>query len=217
MSDDRAARFNTAFAQARKAGLKEFVFDGKPYTTQLAEEVAKPAPVIKTPVKNLERLDSMTNPESQSRARALMQALSERSIPGVKAWTVAETLRSAERQNQLADEGSHRTTKRGAKGMHVQGRAMDAYPILDATNDISRRYEESPEAWDAYGTEAEKQGMTWGGRWKNPQDYTHVQYLRALAMQNAARNRAMLRQSLTSRANSTEDRSLGTESEALLR
>ena len=40
-----ASKFGTAFAAARKAGKKTFTFNGKSYTTKVAKETPKSAPV----------------------------------------------------------------------------------------------------------------------------------------------------------------------------
>ena len=159
-------------------------------------------------IRNTDRLEGMT-PAAKAKVLRVLAILEGKTALPVDYWTVSEGLRTPERQTQLQQAGKSGLS--GSAGMHTQGRAADIYPI---SNGQIPSYEQSPEAYNAYGEAAKGEGMTWGGDWTEgsaARDYGHIQYLRALATQKAARQRAMLQRSLSG---NNEAASLGQDSEA---
>lgn len=80
-----------------------------------------------------------------------------------------EGLRSPARAKRLNARGTGIE-----KSMHIYGIAAD---VVDA----EKLHNASPQFWAALGEEAEREGLTWGGRWlskRRPEgDRPHVQYI----------------------------------------
>lgn len=76
------------------------------------------------------------------------------------------------------------TNARGGLSNHNYGMAVDLYPVIDdrvrtrvpenASQDFRNRFRAIQHA---IGVEAERVGLTWGGRWVDPVDMPHVQLL----------------------------------------
>lgn len=89
-------------------------------------------------------------------------------------FALLEGYRSPERQEMLADKGSHVTNARAYQSRHQFGQAADLAPIRDGRLVISERDPWAMEAYLVLGEEAERTGMVWGGRWWL-KDYGHVE------------------------------------------
>ena len=89
-------------------------------------------------------------------------------------FALLEGYRSPERQEMLADLGSHVTNARAFQSKHQYGVAVDLAPVRDGKLVISERDPWAMEAYVALGEEAEKEGLTWGGRWWF-KDFGHVE------------------------------------------
>lgn len=90
------------------------------------------------------------------------------------AFALLEGYRSPERQEKLAALGSHVTNARAFQSKHQYGLAADVAPIKDGRLVISERDPWAMLAYEALGEEAEKSGLTWGGRWWF-KDYGHIE------------------------------------------
>ena len=85
-----------------------------------------------------------------------------------------EGFRSAERQEMLAQKGASVTQARGGQSKHQYGLAADIAPLRDDRLVISDRDPWAAAAYQALGEEAEKLGLTWGGKWAM-RDLGHVE------------------------------------------
>ncbi|MDN0083409.1 M15 family metallopeptidase [Crenobacter sp. SG2305] len=85
-----------------------------------------------------------------------------------------EGYRSPERQDALAEQGSHVTRARGGQSKHQYGLAVDLAPIRNGRVVISERDPWAMQAYQVLGEEAEAAGLTWGGRWSF-KDYGHIE------------------------------------------
>lgn len=95
-------------------------------------------------------------------------------------FALLEGYRSPERQEKLADLGNHVTNARAFQSKHQYGVAADLAPVRDGQLVISERDPWAMEAYLALGEEAEKLGLTWGGRWWF-KDYGHVEMTGSIA------------------------------------
>ncbi|MFT3849468.1 MAG: M15 family metallopeptidase [Propionivibrio sp.] len=95
-------------------------------------------------------------------------------------FALLEGYRSPERQEKLADLGSQVTNARSFQSKHQYGMAADLAPVRDGKLVISERDPWAMEAYLALGEEAEKLGLTWGGRWWF-KDYGHVEMAGSVA------------------------------------
>lgn len=95
-------------------------------------------------------------------------------------FVLLEGYRSPERQEKLADLGSHVTNARAFQSKHQYGVAADVAPVRDGKLVISERDPWAMEAYLALGEEVEKLGLTWGGRWWF-KDYGHIEMTGSLA------------------------------------
>jgi peptidoglycan L-alanyl-D-glutamate endopeptidase CwlK len=89
-----------------------------------------------------------------------------------------EGYRSPERQDMLANLGTHVTNARGLQSRHQLGLAADIAFMKDGRLVISERDPWAFAAYQALGEEAEALGLVWGGRWTF-KDYGHVEMSRA--------------------------------------
>jgi peptidoglycan L-alanyl-D-glutamate endopeptidase CwlK len=85
-----------------------------------------------------------------------------------------EGYRSPERQNRLADAGSHVTNARAFQSWHQFGLAGDCAFLRNGKVVISEKDPWAMRGYQLYGQVAEAAGMTWGGRWKM-MDFGHVE------------------------------------------
>ncbi len=85
-----------------------------------------------------------------------------------------EGYRSPERQNQLADAGSHVTNARAFQSRHQFGQAGDCAFLRNGKVVITERDPWAMRGYQLYGQVAEAAGLTWGGRWKML-DFGHVE------------------------------------------
>jgi peptidoglycan L-alanyl-D-glutamate endopeptidase CwlK len=95
-------------------------------------------------------------------------------------FALLEGYRSPERQDKLADMGSHVTNARAFQSKHQFGMAADLAPLRDGRLLISERDPWAMQAYVALGEEAEKAGLVWGGRWWF-KDYGHVEVAASVA------------------------------------
>lgn len=95
-------------------------------------------------------------------------------------FALLEGYRSPERQEKLADLGSHVTNARAFQSKHQFGMAVDLAPVRDGRLVISERDPWALQAYLMLGEEVEKAGLVWGGRWWF-KDYGHVELSGAVA------------------------------------
>ena len=86
---------------------------------------------------------------------------------------VAETYRSASRQDELYKRGKNVTMLKGGQSKHQQGKAMDLYFVA---NGKILPVDKAP--YRAAGKEWAKRGGIWGGNWRVPAgDFGHYEFL----------------------------------------
>ncbi|WP_234814757.1 M15 family metallopeptidase [Noviherbaspirillum denitrificans] len=122
---------------------------------------------------------SRLDPEFVAAVLKIFARLESRGYP----FALLEGYRSPERQDALADSGALVTNARAFQSKHQYGLAIDAAPLRNGRLVIS---EKEPWAMDAYlalGEEAERAGLTWGGRWKL-KDYGHIEAAGAIRSRN---------------------------------
>ncbi len=128
--------------------------------------VGSERPALETADRDWEKL----NPRFTQPVLQVLLRLQERGYP----FALLEGYRSPERQEKLADMGSHVTSARAFQSKHQFGMAVDLAPLRDGRLIISERDPWAMEAYLALGEEAEKAGLIWGGRWWF-KDYGHVE------------------------------------------
>lgn len=101
-------------------------------------------------------------------------------------FALLEGYRSPARQDALADLSAHVTNARAFQSKHQYGLAIDVAPLRRGKLLISERDPWAMEAYRVLGEEAEKAGLTWGGRWKL-KDYGHIEASQSVAI--AARDK----------------------------
>jgi len=89
-------------------------------------------------------------------------------------FALLEGYRSPERQEKLAAMGVHVTNARAFQSRHQFGLAADVAPIRNGRLVISERDPWAMKAYEALGEEAERLGLTWGGRWAM-KDFGHIE------------------------------------------
>ena len=87
---------------------------------------------------------------------------------------IIEGYRSPERQNMLAELGTHVTNAKAFQSYHQYGLAADCAFIRDGKLVISERDKWAMRGYELYGEVAESLGLVWGGRWKM-MDFGHVE------------------------------------------
>jgi len=85
-----------------------------------------------------------------------------------------EGFRSPERQNQLADMGSHVTAARAFQSYHQRGLAADCAFIRDGRVIISETDPWAMRGYELFGRAAADAGLTWGGNW-TLRDFGHAE------------------------------------------
>jgi len=123
-------------------------------------------PGLETANRDWSRLD----PNFMAVALKVFARLEARGYP----FTLLEGYRSPERQDALADTGTHVTNARAFQSKHQYGLALDAAPLRNGRLVISERDPWAMEAYLALGEEAENAGLLWGGRWRL-KDYGHIE------------------------------------------
>ena len=102
---------------------------------------------------------------------------------------LVEGYRSAERQDALADAGSHVTRASGFQSYHQHGMAADCAFLRDGKLVISEQDPWTMRGYRLYGMVAESVGLRWGGRWAM-RDFGHAELaLPALKIHLAGRAR----------------------------
>lgn len=89
-----------------------------------------------------------------------------------------EGYRSPERQRELAAIGEHVTRADAYQSYHQFGLAADCAFLRNGKIVISERDPWAMQGYVRYGELAEREGLTWGGRWKL-MDFGHVELRRA--------------------------------------
>jgi peptidoglycan L-alanyl-D-glutamate endopeptidase CwlK len=88
-----------------------------------------------------------------------------------------EGYRSPERQQMLANLGTHVTNAKAFQSYHQFGLAADSAFYRDGKLIISERDAWAMEGYRLYGEYAESVGLVWGGRWQM-RDLGHVELRR---------------------------------------
>jgi len=133
-------------------------------------EVALVRPMLASANRNWTLLD----PDFSQRLLAVFRIMRERH--GYE-MALLEGYRSPERQNQLADAGSHVTNARAFQSYHQFGLAADCAFLRDGKIVISERDPWAMRGYQLYGEAAESVGLKWGGRW-TLLDFGHVELRR---------------------------------------
>ncbi len=123
-------------------------------------------PALETANRDWERLDS----SFLQQALLVFARMEARGYP----LALLEGYRSPERQDELAALGAHVTHAKAFRSKHQYGLALDAAPVRDGKLVISEKDPWAMEAYRAFGEEAEKVGLIWGGRWSF-KDYGHIE------------------------------------------
>lgn len=134
-------------------------------------------PALETADRDWNKLD----PRFTQTVLRMLTRLNERGYP----FALLEGYRSPERQEKLADLGTHVTNARAFQSKHQFGLAVDVAPVNDGRLIISERDPWAMQAYVALGEEAEKAGLTWGGRWSF-KDYGHVELAGSIAANTSA-------------------------------
>lgn len=127
----------------------------------------------------LETADRDWNKLNPRFTQPVLQVLTRLQARGYS-FVLLEGYRSPERQEKLADLGSHVTNARAFQSKHQFGLAVDLAPLRDGKLQISERDPWAMQAYVALGEEAERAGLTWGGRWWF-KDYGHVEVAESVA------------------------------------
>jgi peptidoglycan L-alanyl-D-glutamate endopeptidase CwlK len=135
--------------------------------------VGSERPALETADRDWSKLD----PRFTQTVLRMLARLNERGYP----FALLEGYRSPERQEKLADLGTHVTNARAFQSKHQFGLAVDLAPVNDGRLVISERDPWAMKAYVALGEEAEKAGLTWGGRWSF-KDYGHIELAAAVAV-----------------------------------
>jgi peptidoglycan LD-endopeptidase CwlK len=93
-----------------------------------------------------------------------------------------EGYRSPERQNQLAQMGGAVTQARAYESYHQYGLAADVAFLRDRKIVISERDPWAMRGYEKFGEVAQQLNLTWGGSWRNLQDYGHVELRRSAGL-----------------------------------
>ena len=134
--------------------------------------VSSERPALETADRDWGKLDSrFTQPVLQVLARLQSRGYT---------FALLEGYRSPDRQEKLADLGGHVTSARAFQSKHQYGVAADLAPVSDGKLLISERDPRAMQAYLALGEEAEKSGLTWGGRWWF-KDYGHIEISGSIA------------------------------------
>lgn len=89
-----------------------------------------------------------------------------------------EGYRTPERQEMLAKSGSRVTNARAYQSYHQFGLAADIAFVRAGRLVISEKDKWAMAGYKLYGVEAERLGLTWGGRWQMA-DFGHIELRRA--------------------------------------
>ncbi|WP_066340922.1 M15 family metallopeptidase [Azohydromonas lata] len=92
-----------------------------------------------------------------------------------------EGWRSPQRQAALAALGPSVTRAGPNQSLHQFGLAADCAFLRDGKVVISERDPWAMQGYQAYGEVARSLGLTWGGDWRSPRDYGHVEWRRDAA------------------------------------
>ncbi|HYG01681.1 MAG TPA: M15 family metallopeptidase [Chryseosolibacter sp.] len=84
---------------------------------------------------------------------------------------VVESYRTHAKQSEYYTMGRKYTRTPGGKSKHQYGLAVDVVPMV---NNIPQW--DNTTLWRKVGTEGEKLGLRWGGRWKSPYDPAHFEW-----------------------------------------
>ncbi|MFZ6747810.1 M15 family metallopeptidase [Undibacterium sp. Ren11W] len=87
---------------------------------------------------------------------------------------IIEGYRSPERQNMLAEMGTHVTNAKAFQSYHQYGLAADCAFFRDGKLVISEKDPWAMKGYELFGEVAESMGLTWGGRWKM-MDFGHTE------------------------------------------
>lgn len=84
---------------------------------------------------------------------------------------VVESFRTQAKQAEYFGMGKKYTRSKGGKSKHQYGLACDVVPIVEGVAQWEDKL-----LWKKVGTEGEKLGLRWGGRWRNPYDPAHFEW-----------------------------------------
>lgn len=87
----------------------------------------------------------------------------------------AEGFRSPERQDALMASGGGVTSVGAMRSCHQYGLALDSVLIRNGKPQWNMKDPWTQEGYRLFGELAEREGLSWGGRWTYPKDYVHVE------------------------------------------
>jgi peptidoglycan L-alanyl-D-glutamate endopeptidase CwlK len=137
------------------------------------KEVLEARPEIDTADRNWVSLDS----DFRQRLLVLFREMERQGYQLV----LLEGYRSPERQDMLAAKGSQVTSARAYQSYHQFGLAADVAFLRAGQLVISEKDPWAMAGYKLYGVEAEKVGLSWGGRWRMA-DLGHVELRRVGAL-----------------------------------
>jgi hypothetical protein len=85
--------------------------------------------------------------------------------------TIVESYRTHAKQSEYFNMGRKYTRSAGGKSKHQYGLAVDVVPVIDSV-----AVWDNLTLWKKIGTEGEKLGLRWGGRWRSPFDPAHFEW-----------------------------------------
>lgn len=133
-----------------------------------------PAMFIGTECFDLEHADRDWSKLDAGFRNTVLQLFAKMEARGYR-MALLEGVRSAERQELLANKGPSVTHARRGQSKHQYGLAADIAPVRDDRLMISERDPWAASAYKALGEESEKMGLTWGGKWAI-HDLGHVEH-----------------------------------------
>jgi hypothetical protein len=84
---------------------------------------------------------------------------------------IVESYRTHAKQSEYFGMGRKYTRSAGGKSKHQYGLAVDVVPVIDSV-----AVWDNLALWRKIGTEGEKLGLRWGGRWRSPFDPAHFEW-----------------------------------------
>lgn len=95
---------------------------------------------------------------------------------------VVETYRTHAKQAEFYKMGKKYTRFKGGNSRHQYGLAVDVVPIVKGKPQWKNK-----RLWKKVGRIGEKLGLRWGGRWKNPYDPAHFEWVGGVSTKRLAK------------------------------